>query len=292
LQHELRPRLSVSAGYFRRQFQNLEIVDNTNLSLGDWTPFTIATPNDPRLASAGTPITLYSLNPARVGVATDNLRTYSTQNHTTYNGVELSANMRRDKLLMFGGVTVDRRISSECDGSTTTTNSATALSTGRDNPNALRFCESVVPGAGGFGIFRTTVKASAAYELPLDFQVSGSFLAVPGANVAAYYTVTSAIAGRPLVASTAGATTMPINLVQPNTMFLDYRKQLDMRVGRMFRFDRYRVQGFADIFNVLNAGTVVRVNETFGANPATNAWRAPLAIMDGRYVRFGLQMNF
>ncbi len=46
------------------------------------------------------------------------------------------------------------------------------------------------------------------------------------------------------------------------------------------------------MFNVLNAGTVLRVNETFGANPATNAWRNPLTIMDGRYLRFGLQMNF
>jgi len=34
------------------------------------------------------------------------------------------------------------------------------------------------------------------------------------------------------------------------------------------------------------------VNQTYGANPATNAWFTPLTIMDGRFVRFGLQMNF
>ena len=75
-------------------------------------------------------------------------------------------------------------------------------------------------------------------------------------------------------------------------MFLPYQRKLDLRFGRNFRFDRYRIQGFADIFNVLNAGTVVRVNETYGSNPATNAWMTPTAIMEGRYVRFGMQMSF
>ena len=75
-------------------------------------------------------------------------------------------------------------------------------------------------------------------------------------------------------------------------MFLDYQKKLDLRSARNFRFGRYRIQGFADIFNVLNAGTVVRVNETYGSNPATNAWLTPLAIMEARYIRFGMQMSF
>jgi hypothetical protein len=83
-----------------------------------------------------------------------------------------------------------------------------------------------------------------------------------------------------------------VNLIEPNTVFLDYQKKLDLRVARSFRVDRYRIQGFADIFNVLNAGTVVRVNETYGTNPATNQWLTPLGIMEARYVRFGLQMSF
>ena len=58
------------------------------------------------------------------------------------------------------------------------------------------------------------MKASAAYTLPYDFQVSGTFIAVPGVSVDANYSV---------------------------------------------------IQGFADIFNVLNAGTVIRVNERTAA---------------------------
>jgi len=30
----------------------------------------------------------------------------------------------------------------------------------------------------------------------------------------------------------------------------------------------------------------------YSSNPATNAWMVPLSIMDGRYFRFGMQLNF
>jgi hypothetical protein len=271
VQHELLERVSVTVGYYRRNFYNLDVTDNLNLAVTDWTPFGITTPSDPRLPLAGQPIELYTLNANKVGTPTDNLRTFSDVNTSVYNGFELSANLRRDKLLLFGGVNHDRRATTTCDE--------------RDNPNSRRFCDATPP-------FRTTYKLNAAYQLPWEFQLSGSFIATPGPSVAANYTVTAAVAGRPFVSSTAGGTTMSVNLIQPHTVFLDYRKQLDMRIARNFRFGSRRIQGFADIFNLLNAGTVLRVNETFGANPATNAWMTPTAIMDGRYVRFGVQMSF
>ena len=281
VQHELMERVSMNAGYYRRQFYNLNVIDNQNLALTDWTPFTITTPTDPRLPLSGTPIEMFTMNANRLGVPTDNLRTFSTINRTVYNGVELSANLRREKLLLFGGVNTERRAQTECDGNTSTTNNGS----GRDNPNALRFCDSVPP-------FRTTFKMSGAYQLPWEFQLSGTFMAIPGLPINANYDVTAAIAGRPIIGSTANATTVRANLVESNSMFLDYQKKVDLRVARSFRVDRYRIQGFADIFNVLNAGTVVRVNETYGSNPATNQWLTPLALMEARYVRFGLQMSF
>ena len=279
VQHELMQRVSVNVGYYRRNFYNLDVVDNQNLAPTDWTTFGITTPTDPRLPFSGQPITMYTLNTTAVGRATDNLRTFSTVNTTVYNGFEVSANLRREKLLLFGGINTDRRATVDCDGTTNVT------TTPRDNPNGLRFCDSIPP-------FRTTLKISGAYQLPYEFQLSGTFMSIPGPSVSANYTVTAAIAGRPIIGTTAGTTTIPVNLVESNTMFLDYRNKLDLRIARNFRVNRYRIQGFADIFNVLNAGTVVRVNETYGANPATNAWLTPLGIMEARYLRFGLQMSF
>ena len=104
--------------------------------------------------------------------------------------------------------------------------------------------------------------------------------------------MTSALAGRPIIGATTGAATIVVNLVQPNTVFLDYQNRLDLRLGRTFRFSRTRFQAFMDVFNVFNAGTVLSINQTYGNNPATNVWFTPLTIMDGRYIRFGAQMSF
>jgi len=288
LQHELIARTSVTVGFYHRDFYNLQVADNQNLTTADWTALSLAVPTDTRLPLSGQALPLYTLNPAKVGIATDNLLTYSTQNKSTYNGFEVSANVRRDKFILFGGVTTDRLVTSNCDGSGSTDGTS-----GRDNPNGLLFCDSVRATSGQpAGVFRTTVKASAAYSFPYDIQLSGSFTSILGPAIAANYTVTSAIAGRPIIGATTGAASVVMNLVQPNSVFLDYQNRLDLRAGKTFRFNRTRVQGFMDVFNVLNAGTVLTVNQTYGANPATNAWLTPLTIMDGRFVRFGLQMNF
>ena len=288
VQHQLMPRVSVTVGYYHRDFRNLQVADNQNVSTADWSELSVNAPTDSRLPLSGQAIRLFSLNAGKVGVATDNLLTYSTQNKSTYNGFEVSANVRRDKLLVFGGVTTDRTVTNNCDGS-----SSTAGTSGRDNPNGLRFCDSVLATQGQpAGVFRTTLKASAAYSFPYDIQLSGSFSSIPGPGVAANYTITSALAGRTIIGSTAGAGSVVVNLVEPNSLFLDTQNRLDARVGKTFRINRTRIQGFADVFNLSNSGTVLTVNQTYGAVAATNAWRTPLTIMDGRYVRFGVQMSF
>jgi hypothetical protein len=277
LSREVLPRTSVTVGYYHRDFYNLQVNDNQSVAASDWTTYSINTPVDTRLALSGQPITMYTLNQGKVGVATDTLVTFSTQNHASYNGFEVTGNVKRDKLIVFGGVTTDRRVSTSCDGDTSAT-------TARDNPNGLRFCDAAPP-------FRTTVKASAAYSLPYDVQLSGSFTAIPGPSVNANYTVTSAIAGRPIVGATSGAASSTINLIQPGSFFLDRQNRLDLRLGKTFRFDSRRVQAFMDVFNVMNAGTVIRVNEAY-ANSGTNLWMTPTGIVDGRFVRFGVQMSF
>ena len=109
--------------------------------------------------------------------------------------------------------------------------------------------------------------------------------------MSANYTVTSAIAGRPIIGATSGAASIVVNLIQPGTVFLETQNRLDLRLGKTFRFGQTKIQGFADIFNVFNAGTVLTVNQTYAA-AGTNAWMTPNTITDGRYVRFGMQLNF
>jgi hypothetical protein len=273
------PLVSVSAGYYHRDFYNLQVVDNSNISLSDWTPYAVSTPADPRLALSGQPIPMYTLTAGQYNNTVHNVWTYSTLNKTTYNGVEFTANARGEKYLLFGGITTDRRAATSCDGDTQTNGNSP-----RDNPNSLRFCDAIPP-------FRTTVKASAAYTLPYDIQISGSFASIPAGSISANYTITSATAGRSIIGSPAGTSSTIVNLVQPNTMFLDTQNRVDMRIGRTFRSGQTRIQAFMDIFNVLNAGTVTSVNQTY-ATSGTNLWLTPTGVVEPRYAQFGMQLTF
>ena len=99
--------------------------------------------------------------------------------------------------------------------------------------------------------------------------------------------MTSAISGRAIFGSTAGATQISVNLIEPNTMFRDYIHQLDTRFAKNCRFSRYRMQAMVDVYNILNLGTVTTQNQTDGTN-----WLNPTSIQTSRYVRFGGQLSF
>ena len=209
---------------------------------------------------------MYSVNANKVGSAVDEIATFSTTNDTVYNGFEVNGNARFGKGFLFGGVTTQRTTRSTCDI--------------RDNPNSLRFCETTPP-------FKALLKASASDELPYAVQVSASYYGNPGSDVTANYTVNAAIAGRPIAGGVDGAPTITVNLIEPNTLFLDYQHRVDTRVARNFRAGRSQIQGFVDLFNLFNNGTVTAVNQAY-SGPATNVWMRPTAILTGRTIRGGL----
>jgi len=280
VQRELRPRLAVSAGYYHRDFYNLQVVDNSNISASDWTQYAINTPTDSRLPLSGTPIPMYTLTTGTFNNTIHNVWTYTNKNTTTYNGVEFTVNARGAKYLIFGGLTTDRRAETSCDGSTSVTGTSA-----RDNPNNLRFCDSILP-------FRSTLKTSAAYTFPYDIQVSGSFGSIPQAAIRADYQVTALVAGRPIVPTPSGGTFTTVNLVKANTMFLERQNLVNMRLAKIFKFGgTTKIQGFMDVFNLFNAGYATSVNQTYAAS-GTNLWLTPTGIVDGRYAQFGFQLSF
>jgi hypothetical protein len=192
----------------------------------------------------------------------DNLVTVSTKNRQAYNGFEVSADARlRNGVKILGSVTTERTATNTCEV---------------NDPNARRFCDLMPP-------FRTLVKAAGTYPLPYDLQVSGTWQLIPGSSFGALYSVNSAIAGVPLT----GGGSLSVQLIEPNTRFYDYRKQVDLRLLRMFRIRRVRAQALVDIFNVLNESTVTQINQNYGAN-----WLRPQGILNGRYLRFGMQLDF
>ncbi len=57
IQHELIPRLSVGAGYFRRVQGNFYVMDNEALTPADFTEYSVVVPTDARLPLSGQTIT-------------------------------------------------------------------------------------------------------------------------------------------------------------------------------------------------------------------------------------------
>jgi hypothetical protein len=280
--HQLFTRLAVTAGYYRRDFQNLTITRNVAIDEAtDYTPYAITAPADPRLAdNSGEVIPRFNLLASKNGIV-DNVSTFSTANTRTYNGFEVSVNARLPKNgFLLGGITTQRTATNDCDPEA-------------QNPDSLRFCDKTPP-------FRALYKASGGVTIPYDIQLSGSLQAVPGSDVAANFSYNAAYAG---IAALTGSGTRTLNLLEPNTVFLDYQTQLDARVARSFRFGRRRFQAYMDIFNALNASTVVSVNQTFGsgagrtaANPTGVTLNAnylnPLVVMQARRFQFGGRLDF
>jgi hypothetical protein len=292
LEHEVIKNLRVSGGYYHRKFYNLAITDNLTFSPSDYEAFTFVAPAGTPGGVAGQTITAYTLpanqldcNTAakplgsagcKVGGPTNNFRTFSAgnfgpKNSTIYNGFEATFNARfRNKLIGFGGVTTEKTQTNTCDEP--------------DSPNTARFCDAPRK-------YRTTIKASLAYNLPWDSQVSASFLGRPGPSVRADYTVNSTIAGRTLCSTTTCTNvTTTVNLIAPDTVVLERQNTLDLRGSKAFKFNRYRASLFVDVFNAFNSGTVTSVNQAF--SPTTTTWNTPQTILQGAYLRFGTQWTF
>jgi hypothetical protein len=266
VQHELMPNFSVTAGYYRRQFYNIQYTTNLDVNPDrDYTPFTIVGPTNPNLPNGGGEIiTLYNLNPDKAG-AVNSLTTTSDDRTRVYNGFEVSFNARLGRGFMFGGVTTERTVNNSC------------ADLGGSNPNNRRFCNVVPP-------FRTLYKTSASYRLPYDVQLGGTFQARPGIPIGATYAVTSAIAGRPL---TGGVASISVNLADPTQLFYDYVFTNDVTLSRIFRFGGRRLRTFMEVFNLANLSTIYTRNETYGS-----FWYNPIDLVDSRRFQFGAQFDF
>ena len=273
IQHELFRNVSVTGGYYRRQFYKQQVTLNLAVDPDrDFTPFTIVGPTHPSLPDGGGEvITLYNLNDNKRG-AVNSIRTWSDSNTRVYNGFEASFNARFRRGFAFGGITTERTAISNCADLTNSNPNGSGGVGGR------RFCQQTPP-------FRTLYKASASYRLPYDLQLGGSFQARPGIPIGSELTVTPSVAGRPL---TGGIASITVQLVDPTRLYYDYVFTNDLQLSRIFRFPHgRRVRAFMEVFNLVNDSRVYTRNETWGAQ-----WFNPIDLVESRRFQFGAQFDF
>jgi hypothetical protein len=270
IQHELLPRVSVNVGYFRRRYGNFLATDNMNIAPTDYTPYCVTAPLDSRLPNGGG-YEVCGLFDANRIVAQNNVITLAGNfgdQTEIYNGVDVSVGLRLPAGAVLQGGTSTGRV--------TTSNCFVV-----DSPQQLLNCEVTPP-------FQTQVKLLGVYPWPWwGIQTSATVQSLPGPEITAGRSYSSAEVigslGRNL---TSGNATVP--LIAPGTMYGGRLNQVDFRVAKVMSFGAgTRLQANVDLYNLFNASPILALNTTFGA-----AWQRPLQILQGRLLKFGVQVDF
>ena len=284
VQHELLPRVGISALYYRRTAGNQRVTDNRAIDASSYDgPFCIMAPTtDDRLPVAGEQICdLFDIKRTFRGLE-DNFVTFAetlgVEREDTRTGVELNVNARLPRgAFLSGGVSFANDYENQCDII--------------DDPEGVRFCET---NSG----YRPDIKISGAYVLPLDVRVSGTYRGLDGPQIAATWRApNSTIAqglGRSLAACPASGicrSTKTIQMIEPGTEFISMRHAFDLRFSKLLRFDRYRVQLSADLLNAFNDNGVQSINTTFST--ATNtSWLNATDVQAPRQFQLSAQFDF
>ena len=298
VQQEVLPRVSVSAGYFRRIYGNFNVVDNEALNASDFTQYSVTIPTTTTkvgtLPNAGGTISgLYdpNINPPTRNVVKDAAVFGKEQSH--WNGFDVSIDARlRNGLLLQGGVSSGKTLFDNCEivddvpellniavaPAGTTAPIAAALSW-----SSASFCHQETP-------FLAQYKALASYGLPwYGIRVAGTLQSIPGPMVNATSVFNNT--NRPTSTNLARPFTLgqaTVNLVEPGTMYGDRLNQIDLRLTKVVNVGRGRVDLNVDFYNAFNSDAVTLENGAFSAA----AWRLPLTVIQPRFVKFAVRWDF
>lgn len=87
-----------------------------------------------------------------------------------------------------------------------------------------------------------------------------------------------------------GAPTVTLNLAPQGLVYPERLNTVDMRFTKIIRIGRTRSSIGADLYNLLNANAGTSFNQNFGTDGST--WLRPNAILNPRYVRFNVTVDF
>ena len=298
VQHELLPRVSLSANWYRRTFHRLRVTDNLLRTMSDYIPFDIFNP------ITGQPMRVHDVSPAAVS-RVDNFDTNAgDERKHVYTGFDLNLQARLPRGgMLFGGYVTERNMRNICDEP--------------DDPNMLLYCDdwqNDIP-------YRPTVKMAGTYPLAWGISVSAAFQSLAGRPLGLTTTTGNKISGPgygdtgspvgtnfliqrttrypancpapcpagQLVAPTLTSASITVPIVAPGTEFLPRINQLDLSFAKNFQVSGYRLQGQVDVFNVSNENYASAYRST---NFGTTSYLQPSSVLQGRMFRLGLQVKW
>jgi Carboxypeptidase regulatory-like domain len=308
VQQQLPGRMSVDISYFRRIWENFEVVDNSDVAANEFQAFNMTVPTDPRLPTSGQQLTYYNVVPAKLGAQTlyHSLSDKYGSQYEHWNGLDIVVNGRLQNGLRFqAGVSTGRSTADNCAVVAALPEMLTFGSVNAAGPLnapgtsiAQQFCHEAEP-------WLTTFKAFESYTVPkIDVQVAATFRSVPGisgggnsiasglaANFVATnaYLATNSNLGRLLTGTTAATQSVTLNIVDPASVYLDRDNELDLRFGKVVRYRALRGTINLDLFNALNKSTILTANAAYAL--ANNVWSAPTLITNPRLLKVSFTLD-
>jgi hypothetical protein len=201
-----------------------------------------------------------------------------------WNGMDFTVNARlQNGFTLNGGVSTGRTSENDCE-----ILAALPEMQATGNRRAQQYCDRQTP-------WLTQYKAFGSYTVPkVNVQVSGTYRNVNGTDVNANFPTTNAYLaanstlGRTLSGGSANTT---LALLEPNSLFLDRRTELDLRFGKVLRFGRARSVISLDLFNALNTDVPISASSTYSLTNAAS-WLRPTGILNARMFKVSVNLDF
>jgi Carboxypeptidase regulatory-like domain len=294
VQHQLLPRLSVGAMFYKRNVRNMAFIDRLNIGLEDYTSFTLPLPDvsrDPEvvavLAKLPQTFTVYNLNSAKLSQFGVNVVDRSdTKNETLYTGFEASFNTRLPRgAVLFGSWDMDHTLQRFCDTNddpngpvVTGQFSATDATTGVSAPLGGIYCD----------------QTKFPYPFRHEFKLAGNTPLLWGLDFGA---ILQSYAGQERVITWSPAAALFPNaartqaetfvITPPGSLFYPRWNELDVNFKKNFRLNTKVLTFQIDIYNVFNVNTPRSENNAVGGNLGDAT-----TIAIGRFPRLAVNYKF
>ena len=299
---ELFSGFSLAAEFYRINFKNITVRQNSLLTAASYNQFNVVSPLN------GAVIPAWVIKPEFRGQVA-NIDSTSDEMKRNYNGVDVNFNARLPRgVRAFGGFNFERSINDVCVSAASDPNRALYCDQSKsDIPWQKQFKATVVYPLPFFGLSVSgSWQSLNGYLIGSAAQAYGGFTAGTGFDrpngQATYWQLTpttryAANCTGPCVPgglvlpelAASGVANIQVPLVAPETEFTPRINQVDFSISKRFELGAFRMVPKMDLFNALNSDDYSSVSTVqFGA--AT--YKQPSVILQGRIIRVGVDVSW
>jgi hypothetical protein len=261
IQHGLSKNMSVSGSFTYNKFNDL--LAQTDLALPDSAYSIPSTMADPL---TGQTVNYWSLGPDFRVVRNNIVLNQFSDNWYRYKGVDLAFDRRFDgRWMLRASATFQRnygRVGGYLD---------------RNDRNIFSYGETgLVPHA--------MARVMGSYMFPLQINFAVSFRSTSGMNS---FDGTSAMARVVRARDVTTGSFYNVRIEENGSFRQDPSNVLDFRLSKAVKFGRHRFEGILDLFNVMNANTILQTGLVTGST-----FNVPTQVLAPRLARLGVKYEF